>query len=50
MKFDERSVEKKGGVAMYRQRRDVSASYEEFILAAPSKEVAARAGKNVEDC
>ena len=26
------------------------ASYEKFILAAPSKEGAARAGKNVEDC
>ena len=36
-------VEKKGGVAMYRQRRNVSASYEEFIFAARSKEGAARA-------
>ena len=36
-------VEKKGGVAMYRQCRNVSASYEEFIFAARSKEGAARA-------
>jgi hypothetical protein len=38
-------VEKKDGVAMYRQRRNVSASYEKFILAARSKEEAGRARK-----